>query len=104
MTADDLLQALRDIDPPPEPAWWLLSPVTVILIGITVTTLLVAWIVYRRRVANRYVAQARRELDWIVAGYRETADQRQLGFGLAAWLLVLTDHEIRLRTRVRAHA
>jgi hypothetical protein len=86
MTAEELLLELKDITPPPEPAWWLLPTgyliVLCVIIGITV----LAWFMLRHRRVNRLANLADQDLQRIRSSYKRSQDARQLGLELSKWL------------------
>lgn len=86
MTHEELLQQLKDIQAPPEPAWWMIAP-AYLWTGVTVAILLTcAWLVLRRRRQDRLVRLAQLELRVIHADYRQHGDSRLLAIRLSRWL------------------
>ena len=86
MTREELVQQLRDISPPPEPAWWQPAPGQLALI-LLVAALAVAFACWRaRRRSARLVEQARRELRRIESRYHGRPDPSRLSLELAGWL------------------
>lgn len=86
MTADELLQRLQDIRPPPEPAWWQLPPALLGLIGVIIATLAIIVWRRRRRRENRLYNLARQELDRIAARVEAGGDDSELALELGEWL------------------
>ena len=86
MTTEELLLQLRDIQPPPEPAWWLPAPAHLAAFAILSLALVSAWALLRRRRANRLALLAQRELRRIELDYRQNRDERLLAIRLSAWL------------------
>lgn len=86
MTVEELLLELKDIQPPPEPAWWLLAPAywsaIFFLLGIAACT----WFILRRRKADRLASVADRELQRIRTLYSHNQDKRRLAIELSKWL------------------
>ena len=86
MTREELLLKLRDIEPPPEPPWWLLAPAWLWLAGLLVCLLGMAWWWTRRRHGQRLVRLARAELQAIERGYRRDGDARRFAYRASSWL------------------
>lgn len=86
MTADELLQQLQDIRPPPEPAWWQLPPALVGVIAVTIASLVIILWLRRRRRQNRLYELARQELLRIAAQVDAGGDDRELALQLGEWL------------------
>jgi hypothetical protein len=86
MTSEELLLQLRDIQPPPEPAWWLIAPgyfaVTAFLIGLFI----IAWLLRRRQRKERLAKLANLELQSIRAEYRRNHDVHLLAIKVSQWL------------------
>ena len=61
MTAEELLLALKDIQPPAEPGWWLFAPAQMLAIGLVATLISFAWFAFKYKKANRLALLA--ELD-----------------------------------------
>ena len=86
MTADELLQQLQDIRPPPEPAWWQLPPALVVVIAMSIATLVIFVLLRRWRRHNRLYELAHRELLRIAAQVDAGGDDRELALKLGEWL------------------
>jgi len=86
MTFEQLLQQLKDIQAPPEPAWWLIAPAHGISIGLVVVILACIWLVRRHRKANRLAKLAELALADIRSGYGRDRDPRRLAQELSKWL------------------
>lgn len=86
MTAEQLLQQLQDIQPPPEPAWWLMAPAHGIALGLLAAVAAAVWLLLRYRRANRLVDLATAALRDISSGYRRDQDSRRLALQLSRWL------------------
>jgi hypothetical protein len=86
MTRDELIQQLRDISPPIEPAWWLPAPGHLALLLLAL--LLVAAICYwrARRRSGLLLEQARRELHRIATQQAKDVDACIQAQALARWL------------------
>lgn len=86
MTSEELLLQLRDIQPPPEPAWWLIAPgyfaITAFLIGLFI----IAWLLRRRQRNDRLAKLASLELQSIRAEYRQNHDVNLLAIKVSQWL------------------
>jgi hypothetical protein len=86
MTSAELLLQLRDIQPPPEPAWWLIAPgyfaITAFLIGLFI----IAWLLRRRQRNDRLAKLASLELQSIRAEYRQNHDVNLLAIKVSQWL------------------
>ena len=86
MTAEELLQSLQDIQPPPEPAWWLLPPWLWVVIGLLLVAML-GWQGYRyRRDRRRPGSDALAALQQIAARHDTRRDDAALVRQLAQWL------------------
>ena len=86
MTREQLLEQLRDIRPPLEPAWWLPAPAH-LAAGLVLLALLVLgaiWLLRRR--SNRRLILAKRELRRIAAEHAGDDDAMRLARALAPWL------------------
>ena len=86
MTVEELLLQLQDIQPPPEPPWWLLAPVYWSVIGSFAAIAVCTWVILRYRKANRLASLAERALKHISATYRRDQDSRNLAIELSKWL------------------
>lgn len=86
MTADELLQQLQDIRPPPEPAWWQLPPALVGIVALIIALIAIFVWLRRRHLDNRLYEQARQELDRIAARVDAGGDDSELVLKLAEWL------------------
>jgi hypothetical protein len=86
MSAEDLLLQLRDIQPPPEPAWWLIAPAWLWLAAAIAILCTSAWAWLRRRHSEHLGRLAARELQLIYRDYRHNRDSRQLAIRLSRWL------------------
>lgn len=90
MTREELLLQLRDIQPPAEPAWWLLAPAYLVLAGLLVLVLFLGWMLLRRkradRQANRLTNLAAGELQAIQADYLRDQDAERLAIRISQWL------------------
>jgi hypothetical protein len=86
MTSDELLLQLRDIQPPPEPPWWLLAPAWLWLAAVIAVLCAGAWAWWRRRHSRQLGRLAARELQVIHGDYQRDRDIRQLAIRLSRWL------------------
>ena len=86
MTREALLLQLRDIQAPPEPAWWLLAPAYLVLAGLLILVLFLGWMLLRRRRADRLVNCATAELLSIKADYLRDQDAERLAIRISRWL------------------
>jgi Domain of unknown function (DUF4381) len=86
MTAEELLLELKDITPPPEPAWWLIPPVYLLGLGVIIGIAVLAWLTLRHRKTNRLANWANQDLQRIRALYSDNRDDHQLGLELSRWL------------------
>ena len=86
MTAEELLLELKDITPPPEPAWWLLPPVYLVALASIIVIAGLVWVTLRYRKMNRLAKRADQELLRIRSSYSHNQDARQLGLELSRWL------------------
>lgn len=86
MTREELLLKLRDIEAPPEPAWWLLGPAWLWLTLFITCLFGVAWWWTRRRRGLRLVRLARAELQAIDQGYRQDGDAHRFAYQVSRWL------------------
>ena len=71
MTVEELLLELQDIAPPPEPAWWLLPPAYLVVIGSIITVAVLAWFILRYRTVNRLVTRVDQDLQRIRSAYHD---------------------------------
>ena len=100
MNAEDVLLALRDISPPPEPAWWHLSTGMLILIVAAVVLVATIWMIFRHRRTNRMATLAAEELTQIKNAYRTSGDDTKYAQHLAQWLkrvalLAFPEHQLQ---------
>ena len=86
MSEEELLLQLRDIQAPPEPAWWLLAPGHLAVLGLVILLLGGGWLILRRRRANRLAKLAEYELQLIKSDFHHHKDPRQLATRLSCWL------------------
>jgi len=86
MTAEELLLELKDITPPPEPAWWLIPPGYLIVLCVIIGITLLVWFMLRHRRVNRLAKLADQNLQRIRSSYKRNQDARQLGLELSKWL------------------
>jgi hypothetical protein len=86
MTAEELLLQLKDIQPPPEPAWWLVAPAHLVLAGVIIALLGSIWLLRRQRRAGRLAKLAEREFERIKSDYRRDRDRRLLALKVSRWL------------------
>jgi hypothetical protein len=86
MTAEELLLELKDIQPPPEPAWWLLAPAHWIAILLLLGVAACIWLFFRHRRVNRLASLADRELQQISASFAGNENSHRLAMELSRWL------------------
>ena len=86
MTAEELLLALKDIQPPAEPAWWLIAPAQMLAIGLLATLITFAWFAFRYKKANRLALLAELDLKSVESAFENSNDTRQLALDLSKWL------------------
>jgi hypothetical protein len=86
MSSDELLLQLRDIQPPPEPPWWLLAPAWLWLAAVIAILCAGTWAWLRRRQSWQLGRLAARELQIIRIDYQRDRDSRQLAIRLSRWL------------------
>lgn len=86
MTVEELLLELKDIQPPQEPAWWLVAPAHWIAIFLLLGVAACIWMISRRRKANRLASLADQELQRIRSLYTSNEDTRWLAIRLSKWL------------------
>ena len=86
MTREELLLQLRDIQPPPEPAWWLVAPVYLAIAAFLLGLFITAWLLRRRQRNARLAKLARLELQVIRAEYRQDHDVHLLAIKVSRWL------------------
>ncbi len=86
MTVEELLLELKDIQPPPEPAWWLIAPAQLIAIFLFLGVAGCIWLIYRHRKANRLASLAGQELQRISISYARGKDSSWLAIELSKWL------------------
>jgi len=70
MTAEQLLLQLKDIEPPPEPAWWLVAPAHLVIVGVIAAVLAGGWLLLRLRRAGRLAKLAEHEFEQIKSDYQ----------------------------------
>lgn len=90
MSEEELLLQLRDIQAPPEPAWWLLAPGHLTVLGLVILLLGCAWMMLRYRRENRLAKLAEYELKLIRSDFHQHQDPRQLAIRLSRWLKQVT--------------
>ena len=86
MTREELLLQLRDILPPPEPAWWLVAPVYLTIVALLPGLFIIGWLLRRRQRADRLAMVARPELQAIRAGYRQDQNVQLFAIKVSRWL------------------
>jgi len=86
MTAEELLLQLKDIQSPPEPAWWLVAPAHLVLAGVIIALLGVGWLLRRQRRAARLAKLAEGEFELIKSAYLRNQDGRLLALKMSRWL------------------
>ena len=86
MTAEELLLQLKDIQPPLEPAWWLVAPAHLVLAGAIFALLGIGWVLRRQRRAARLAKLAEREFELIKTAYLHDRDRRLLVLKTSRWL------------------
>jgi hypothetical protein len=86
MSNEELLSQLRDIQPPPEPAWWLIAPAWLWLAAAIAILGTGAWLWVRRRQNEHLGRLAARELQLIHSEFQQSQDSRQLAIRLSRWL------------------
>jgi hypothetical protein len=86
MTREELLLQLRDILPPPEPAWWLIAPVYLTIAAVLFGLIVIAWLLRRRQRVDRLAMIARLELQAIRADYRQDQNVHLLAIKVSRWL------------------
>lgn len=86
MTFEQLLQQLKDIQAPPEPAWWLIAPAHGIAIGLVGFVVVCVWLILRHRKANRMASLAKQALADIRSCYGQDQDPQRLALELSKWL------------------
>ena len=86
MTAEELLLALKDIQPPPEPAWWQLAPATLIASCLIIGLAAFAWFFAKHRRASRLASLADQDLTRISYAYQQNENSLQLAQDLSKWL------------------
>jgi len=83
MSVEELLLALKDIQPPPQPEWWQIAPIWWVLLVFFLALVLGVYIIKTQRKNNRLVNLAEAELAQII---RQNMDKRLLALDLSAWL------------------
>ena len=86
MTREELLLQLRDILPPPEPAWWLVAPVYLTIMALLLGLFIIGWLLRRRQQADRLAIVARLELQAIRADYQQDQNVQLFAFKVSRWL------------------
>jgi hypothetical protein len=86
MTSEELLLQLRDIQPPPEPAWWLIAPGYFVITAFLIGLFIIAWLLRRRQRNDRLAKLASLELQSIRAEYRQNHDVNLLAIKVSQWL------------------
>jgi len=86
MTVEELLLELKDIAPPPEPAWWLLPPAYLFALCSIIAVTGIAWFILRYHRVNRLAKRVDQDLQRIRSLYNHNQDARQLGLELSKWL------------------
>ena len=86
MTQEELLLQLRDILPPPEPAWWLIAPVYLTIAALLPGLFIIAWLWRRRQRVDRLAMVARLELQAIRADYRQDQNVHLFAIKVSRWL------------------
>ena len=86
MTQEELLLQLRDILPPPEPAWWLIAPVYLTIAALLLGLFIIAWLWRRRQRVDRLAMVARLELQAIRADYRQDQNVHLFAIKVSRWL------------------
>ena len=86
MTTEELLLQLKDIQAPPEPAWWLIAPAHLLLAGAIIALLGIGWLLRRQRRAGRLAKLAEREFELIKSAYLRDQDRHLLALKASRWL------------------
>ena len=86
MTGEELLLELKEIQPPPEPAWWLIAPAHLIAFFLLIGVAGCIWLIFRHRKANRLANLAGKELQRISSLYVRNEDSGRLAIELSKWL------------------
>jgi hypothetical protein len=86
MTSQELLAQLKDIQPPPEPPWWLITPVQLLALALIPVLLLGCWWLLQRHRANRLAQLANLEFKRIKLDYERSQNPAWLAAGLSRWL------------------
>jgi len=102
MSAEELLLALKDILPPPQPEWWQIAPVWWLLLLVVLVMGFCFYGFNKRRQYNRLVYLARQELAQI---RRQNIDRRLIALQLSEWLkrialLAFPDRQVESMTGV----
>lgn len=86
MTAEELVLALKDIQPPAAPDWWLIAPAYLYAIFGIVAVATLTWLIIRQRRVNRLASLAEQDLQRISSSYTRDGDSREFALQLAKWL------------------
>jgi hypothetical protein len=86
MTREELLLQLRDILPPPEPAWWLIAPVYLTTAALLLGLFIIVWLWRRRQRVDRLAIDANLELQAIRADYRQDQNVHLFAIRVSRWL------------------
>ena len=86
MTREELLLQLRDILPPPEPAWWLIAPAYLTIAALLPGLFIIVWLWRRRQRVDRLAMVARLELQAIRADYRQDQNVHLFAIKVSRWL------------------
>lgn len=86
MTAEELVLALKDIEAPSAPPWWLVAPGYLVLAALSLGIVILIWFLIRQRKANRLALLAQQELQRIKSTYQDSEDRRRFAWELSQWL------------------
>ena len=86
MTSDELLQQLKDIQAPAEPAWWLIAPAWFWSAAACMLLVGAAWLAWQRRHNEQLARLAQRELQQIAAAHQQHQDARLFALAISRWL------------------